>query len=184
MAGETAGPDLTLRHVHNANTRRQVRSAFMKNHLPPEDQPSGQGLIPASAAEVYVDVLAHNQPDGPWAAGQVFHDALLHDDGPQLAVLKNLVTPESLAAWGDFSAAREHLAGTCMTSRADIPAPGAAYVKFVTDPGQALISDGYTPIMTRAIATLQYRPDSGRWLVHQLGEYCLPEDLPPLRAAG
>jgi hypothetical protein len=35
-------------------------------------------------------------------------------------------------------------------------------------------------IMARAIATLQFRPEIGRWLVHQLGDYCPPEDLPAL----
>ncbi len=156
----------------------------MTTQLPPEDQPPGQGLIPASDSEVLADVLAQNPPDGPWAAGLAFHAALTHDDGPQLDVLGTLVTPESLAAWGDFSAARELLADTGMTSRADRPAPGVAYVKFVSDPGQGLKADADTPIMARAVATLQFRPESGRWLVHQLGDYCLPEDLPDLPAAG
>jgi hypothetical protein len=156
----------------------------MTTQLPPEDQPSGQGLIPASDSEVLADVFAQNPPDGPWAAGLAFHAALTHDDGPQLDVLRNLVTPESLAAWGDFSAARDHLADTGMTSRASIPAPGVAYVKFVSDPGQGLRADGDVMIMARAVATLQFRPEYGRWLVHQMGDYCLPEDLPALPAAG
>jgi hypothetical protein len=156
----------------------------MTNQLPPEDQPSGQGLSPASDSEVFADVLAHNPPDGPWAAGFLFHNALIHDDGPQLDVLRDLVTPASLVLWGDFSAAREHLAGTAIMSRADTPAPGVAYVKFVTDPGRPLRADSDMPIMARAVATLQFRPESGRWQVHQLGDYCLPEDLPPLPASG
>lgn len=94
-----------------------------------------------------------------------------------------MVTPESLAAWGDFSEARALLNGTGMTTRTDIPAPGVAYVKFVSDPGQILVSDGHTMIMARAIGTLQFRPEIGRWLVHQLGDYCLPEDLPALPSA-
>jgi len=156
----------------------------MTRKLPPEDMPSGRGLIPASDQEVLADVFAQNPPDGPWAAGLAFHNALTNNNGPQLDVLRDLVTPESLGGWGDFSAARELLADTGMTSRADRPAPGVAYVKFVSDPGQGLKSDGYTPMMARAVATLQFRPDSGRWLVHQLGDYCLPEDLPALPAAG
>ena len=109
----------------------------MTNQLPPEDMPSGQGLIPASDQEVFADVFARNPPDGPWAAGLAFHYALTNDDGPQLDVLRDLVTPESLAAWGDFSQARELLADTGITSRADRPAPGVAYVKFVSDPARA-----------------------------------------------
>jgi hypothetical protein len=94
--------------------------------------------------------------------------------------LCELVTPESLVAWGDFSTAREVLLGVGMTTRADSPAPGVAYVKFVADQGGNMVSGGHTMIMARAIATLQFRPEIGRWLVHQLGDYCLPEDLPAL----
>jgi hypothetical protein len=140
----------------------RVPSASRTKQFPPEDQPSGQGLIPVSDSEIFADVLAHNTPDGPWAAGLLFHAALTHDDGPQLDLLRNLVTSESLAAWGDFSAAREHLADTGMTSRAEIPAPGVAYVKFLSDPGQDLRSDGDVMMMARAVATLQFRPESGR----------------------
>jgi hypothetical protein len=60
--------------------------------------PSGQGLIPASDQEVFADVFARNPPDGPWAVGLAFHYALMND-APQLDVLRELVTPESLAAW-------------------------------------------------------------------------------------
>ncbi len=62
--------------------------------------------------------------------------------------------------------------------------PGVAYVKFVSDTGQGLRADGDVMMMARAVATLQYRPESGRWLVHELGDYCLPEDLPPLPSGG
>ena len=106
--------------------------------------------------------------------------AALADKGRRLGELQELVTPESLAGWGDFAAARDLLSGTGMTSRADQPAPGVAYVKFVSDPGQGLISDGTTMIMARAVATLQFRPETGRWKVHALGDYCHPEQLPPL----
>ena len=156
----------------------------MTTQLPPEDQPPGHGFVLASDDEVFADVLAHNPPDGSWAAGLLFHTALTHDDGSQLDMLRNLVTPESLPLWGDFSAAREHMAGTAIMSRADTPAPGVAYVKFVTDPGRALRAGSDMPIMARAVATLQFRPESSRWLVHQLGDYCRPEDLPALPAAG
>jgi hypothetical protein len=150
----------------------------MTKQLPPEDQPPGQGLIPVSESEAVAGMIAENPPDGPWAAGWAFWSALRGHDGPRLDVLPNLVTPESLAAWGDFSAAREHLVGTGMTSRADRPVPGVAYVKFVSDPGQDFRADSDVPIMARAVATVQFRPETGRWHVHALGDYVLPEDLP------
>jgi len=56
-------------------------------------------------------VLAHNPPDGPWAVGLAFHAALTHDDGPQLDVLRNMVTRESLAAWGDRGPGQPGIAG-------------------------------------------------------------------------
>jgi hypothetical protein len=152
----------------------------MGQHLPHADLPSGRGLIPASDDEILRDVIARNPPGGPWAAAYAFNAALAHEDGARLDELQGMVTPESLAGWGDFTAARDLLSGTCMTSRADQPAPGAAYVKFVSDPGQGLISDGTTMIMARAIVTLQFRPETGQWKVHALGDYCRPEQLPPL----
>ena len=151
--------------------------------LPPEDQP-GRGLVPGSADEALADVFAHNHPGGPWIAAAAFHEVLAGDRSIRADALRGMVTPESLACWGDFSAARELLADTAMTSRASSPAPGVAYVKFVSDPGHALIADGPTMIMVRAIATLQYRPNAGRWLVHALGDYCRPENLPELPANG
>ena len=163
----------------------RVKSAFVtKQQLPPEDQPPGQGLIPASEQEAFADISASNHPAGPWAAGRAFYMALTRDGGTDVGELRRLVTPESLNAWGDFSTARAALLGCGMTSRADIPAPDVAYVKFVSDPSQALVADSEVMIMVRAVATLQFRPGSGRWLVHQLGDYCLPEDLPALPAAG
>jgi hypothetical protein len=94
--------------------------------------------------------------------------------------MAQLVTPESLASWGDFTAARELLEDTGMTTKADHPAAGVAYVKFVSDMGESLMADSDVMIMARAVATLQFRPELDQWRVHQLGEYCLPEDLPPL----
>lgn len=95
--------------------------------------------------------------------------------------MARLVTPESLASWGDFTAARDLLDNTAITSRADEPDPGVAYVKYITDPGQGLMADSDVPIMARAIATLQFRPElAPQWRVHSLGDYVLAEDLPPL----
>jgi hypothetical protein len=151
-----------------------------KNSLPPEDQP-GQGLIPvADPAAALAAEVAQNHPNSAWEVARAFYLDLTDDAGAQLDDLKEMVTPESLDTWGDFSDARELLNGTGMTTRTEIPAPGVAHVKFVTDPGELLVSDGPTMIMARAIATLQFRPETGRWMVHHLGDYCLPEDLPEL----
>jgi len=157
----------------------------MTSHqLPPEDLPSGPGLVPAPAGDAVADVLAHNTPGGPWVAAAAFLEVLTDSGGTRAGVLREMVTPESRGAWGDFAAARELLTGTAMLSRASSPAPGVAYVRFVSDPGQPMMADGPTMIMARAVATLQFRPDSGRWLVHALGDYVRPEDLPALPDGG
>jgi hypothetical protein len=106
-----------------------------EQQLPPEDLPSGRGLIPAPSADLEADILVHNQPGGLWAVGRAFYLALTDDDGLRAGELCELVTPESLVARGDFSTAREVLLGVGMTTRADSPAPGVAYVKFVADQG-------------------------------------------------
>lgn len=148
--------------------------------LPPDDQPSGKGLVPASGDEAMAQAIRENPPGGPWMTGVMFHAAAVHEDGIQIDTLRRLVTPESLSAWGDFSSTRAVLLDTGWTTRADEPAPGAAYVKFISGDGPTMRVDGDVMIYARAVATLQYRPEFGEWRVHQLGPPCLPEDLPPL----
>jgi|SRR5579859_4147898 len=153
----------------------------MTKQLPPEDQPPGQGLIPGPESEA-IAAMNQNPPGGPWAVGWAFWTALIDADGPQLDVLRYLVTPESLAGWGDFGAARERAAGTGVMSRAEIPAPGVAYVRFPYDPDQSLQADSDVSMKARAVATLQFRLEAERWQVHAFGDYVLPEDLPVLPA--
>lgn len=152
----------------------------MRNDLPPDDQPSGRGLVSASDEEALADAMSQNRPGGAWWVALAFHNAATDEVGIQVDQLRALVTPESLETWGDFSGVRELLSDTGLTSRANHRAPGVAYVKFVSDTGRSMIADGHVMIMARAIATLQFRPELSEWRVHQLGDYCLPEDLPPL----
>jgi len=155
-----------------------------KQQLPPEDQPSRLGLIPGSEQGAFADIDAHNAPSGPWAVGHAFFLALIRADGPDIGELRHLATPESLDVWGDFGAAREVLLDCGMLSRTESPAPGVAYVRFVSDPGENLVATSDMVIMARAVATIQYRPESGRWLVHALGNYVRPEELPPVAVDG
>jgi hypothetical protein len=129
-------------------------------------------------------VLAHNNPDGPWVAAAAFQQLLGSDRADRLEILRAMVTPDSVDAWGDFSGVRDLPADAAMTTRVDSPALGVAYVRFVADPGQVLVADRPTMISPRAAATLQYRPESGRWLVHAVGHYVLPEDLPVVPSGG
>ncbi len=148
--------------------------------LPPEDRPQGLGLVPATPEEAMEHAFRENPPGSPWRVGYAFYMALTRKSGLRLDLVRNLVTPESLDAWGDFSSSRELLKGTSITTLADTPAPGVAYVRYPSDRGQTLRADTDTMIMVRAVATLQYRPELGEWRVHQLGEYCHPDHLPPV----
>jgi hypothetical protein len=151
----------------------------MGQHLPPEDLPSGRGLIAATDEEVARDVLDHNLPGGPWEAGLAFHFALTHEEGAQVGELRTLVTPESLTQWGDFSAARDLLSDTAIRTRAEQPEPGVAYVKFVSNPGQSLISDGDVMIvMIMARACDPAVPAPGRTLADSHPRGLLPSREP------
>ena len=108
-----------------------------------------------------------------------FYNALVHGDYPQVAVLREMVTPESLAFWGDFSAVREGLFTMAPTTRAERPAPGVAYVKFTADHGQVVAAPGPVVVMVETM-TLQFRPERDRWLVHAIGTPWPPEELPHL----
>jgi hypothetical protein len=142
-----------------------------------------QKLAPATMGTAINAAMADNEPGGPWMTGAAFFSLLVDGKRPKMAELRNLVTPESLPAWGDFTEARALLADCGIMTRAESPAEGIAYVKFVPTQGQNMIGTGHTDtdIMVRAVATLQFRPETQQWHVHSLGGYLRPEDLPPVR---
>lgn len=152
----------------------------MPSELPPEDQPTGSGLIPTDDPSAGIADMGPNSPDNPVAIGAAFLNLVNAPGGPDVQGLANLVTPESLSAWGDFASAAERLTGCGMTSRANPSAtdPEVVYVKYVTDDGKNYTADGDIMIMARAVATLVWRPELGSWRVHGLGEYIKPEEVP------
>ncbi|WP_411097176.1 hypothetical protein [Streptomyces sp. 020-2-3H-GM] len=151
--------------------------------LPEEDQPSGKGLIPADDDVAMADAGDLMDPLNPMSTAVAFVNALRADDGPNLELLKVAVTPESWPAWGDFSEVVEMVGDRGLATQPDAPAsgePDVRYVKLVAldDPGQSVMSDGYT-LVPAQIITLQFRPSSGYWRVHGVGDYLRPEELPP-----
>lgn len=147
--------------------------------LPPEDLPPEPGLVPAAPEEALADVGPISFAN-PVAVGGAFLAALDRPDGPNVAFLIELVTPESRSAWRDFAEAAELLAGCGLTSRAS-PSddPDVVYVKYVTDHDeQTLRASQEMVIMARAVATLVRRPALGGWRVHAVGEYLKPEQVP------
>ena len=102
--------------------------------------------------------------------------------------LRRVVTPESLTTWGrDLAAVRAAVQDRGMATRPERPAPGVAYVKLPSDPGQLVKATGEL-LVSVTIVTLQQRLElphhesTGGWRVHAVGDYVLPEDLPvPVR---
>lgn len=112
-----------------------------------------------------------------------FYNSVMDDDGPNLHALRQICTPESWDAWGDFSEVREMIGDRGLATRADAPGTGESdvrYAKVVTldDPNQTVMSDGDV-LVSGLIITMQWRPSDGYWRVHGFGDYILPEDLPP-----
>lgn len=125
--------------------------------------------------------LGPDVPSNPVAVGKRFLDAVTDHAGPQVHVLRELVTPESRATWGDFRRTAQQLAGCGMTSKAE-PAAGTdqiVYVRYVSSPDYSLRSEGEVPIMARAIGTMVYRPDLGGWKVHSVGTERIPPERIP-----
>ncbi|MFC9990943.1 hypothetical protein ACFXKV_17370 [Streptomyces globisporus] len=152
--------------------------------LPKDDQPSGSGLVPDDdEASATADIGDLSDPRNPMATAVAFYNAVMAEDGPDIENLRLLCTPESWGAWGDFLQVIEMIGNRGLATRADPPSTGEAdvrYAKLVSlpDPDQSVRSDGDT-LVAGKIITLQFRPSSGYWRVHGVGDYIRPEDLPP-----
>ncbi|TSD11626.1 hypothetical protein [Curtobacterium sp. KBS0715] len=101
------------------------------------------------------------------------------------AWLQQLVTPESLKHWGDFSSAKgvyDSIENPGFGSTINQPkgAPDVGYFKVLSGVTEGFTVSEPTPMLVPAVATLVWRPEaglveqSGMWLVHQFGE---PADL-------
>ena len=97
--------------------------------------------------------------------------------------LHNLVTPESLDAWGDFSEAAkglEAIQNPGFGSRANRAhdASDVAYVKILSNIEQSYEVTEEQVVLAAAVVTLVWRPEFGQWMVHGLGDHIRPEGLP------
>ena len=120
--------------------------------------------------------------DDPVAVGILFLKAL-RDPGQYSNALHNLVTPESLDAWGDFSEAAkglEAIQNPGFGSRANRAhdASDVAYVKILSNIEQSYEVTEEQVVLAAAVVTLVWRPEFGQWMVHGLGDHIRPEDLP------
>ncbi len=120
--------------------------------------------------------------DNPIAVAMAFFSLVTKNDlATSRSQLESLCTPESIAAWGDFSDVRELLRECGMATFPHYPAPGVAYVKF---PRQAdVLQQAQGPELTEAtIMTLQNRQELNPpgWRVHGLGPPFPPDTLPSI----
>jgi hypothetical protein len=58
------------------------------------------------------------------------------------------------------------------------PTPDLAYIGILREVDQAYEINADTPILVAAIITVVNRPSRGGWLVHHVGGYVAPEDVP------
>jgi hypothetical protein len=149
----------------------------MTTQLPPEDQPSGTGLVPGTLEEAVRDAGPMGR-ENPVSVAMAFFAVLTEDDGPNLNQLRELVTPESWNDWGDFGWARDMLDGYGLTTRVERRPDGIAYARFVPDTEQIMRADGDVLITGAKILSLIWNEELGMWQVHGLGDYWRPEGPP------
>ena len=140
------------------------------------------GVVPVDPA-----VLEGMQvPEGhrePWAVAYDFLQLLEDPIGNRNALLA-LTTPESHAAWGDFTQVAaayasipDHGFGT-MVDFAE-GARDVCYFKIFSNmQEEAYYALEDVPVLVRALVTLVYRPVLGRWMVHWYGERMEPNAIP------
>lgn len=112
----------------------------------------------------------------------------LEDEESDPQELRDLVTPESAEFWGDFDAARRMLKsiekpgyGTTINR-----APGAVdvgYFKILENVEESFEVHVETAVLVPAVVTIIWRPEKGKWLVHQFGAPAEPEELSHVRTS-
>jgi hypothetical protein len=146
--------------------------------LPPDDLP------PPSEPASEVAALVAAGPPGPYnpvTVAAVFWTAVTEPDGPDLAILSIVVTPESWPGWHDFGRAAALLPGYGMAHEAtpSVDDPDVVYVRFLRDTGETQRAPSATVLVGDiVIATLVRRPRLGGWRIHALGDYVRPEHVP------
>ena len=165
--------------VHAGTDVRTPRDAVEAlEHL----HPWGPAVIPGDEATAWRQVAAEGSTEVLMATSRFI--AIMEQPG-RLRGLRRAVTPESLSTWTeDRATVRQVVRGRGMATRPERPSPGVAYVKLPPDPGRLVKATGEM-VLPATIVTLQQRldlphdPGSGGWRVHAIGDYVLPEDLPP-----
>lgn len=153
----------------------------MSSQLPPDDQPPDEWRRLATHEEAEAATPEPSLTD-PASVAHLFYDAI-REPGVYENALAFLTTPESHPMWGDFTEAARLLAeidspGISTMVNEAVGDPDVVYAKVlrgVTTSYQVL-DDQF--VDGAAVITLVWRSDFGRWMVHALGDYVRPEDVP------
>jgi hypothetical protein len=154
----------------------------MTYYVHPDDQPPAEWRRFAPDSEAAA-TLPQPSLDDPVAVGLMFCNALVRHE-EYIQALARLVTPESLASWGDFGEAASFLGSVkdrgygSFADRA-YGDDAVAYFKIlsgVTSTYQVLEDQIISG--SAGVVTLVWRPEFGEWRVHGIGDYVKPEEVP------
>jgi hypothetical protein len=157
-----------------------------------EDEHSGRGLVPSDPPPLGEGVPAEFDPTNPLAVSAAFVECLNGYDVLRFRqALLNFTTPESHAAWGDFTEVRDRIAGLDFYTGVDYalgddlqPVRTVAYVRLLELPASAyegrsaLRVDGDVLVDGALTITLAWRGDIGWWQVHSVGLPASAADVP------
>ncbi len=122
---------------------------------------------------------AGHQPSGQIAEALF---GVIREGTYDLDRLREFITPESIATWGDFSGYTEIFRsipnpaiGACPNPASG--APDVVYVKVIPNVTEPEVISGPTLMEVAGVFTFVYRPELGGWKMHAFGDHVLPEDL-------
>lgn len=151
-----------------------------------DDEPSGLGLIPVPDGDALTVLPDEPSTRHPLAVAAAFATGV-EDPVHYRAGLLALTTPESHAAWGDFARVADllvnHGLATGVIQALDEigeRTPDVVYVRFVDMAGMgdfSYVADGEV-LLDAQVLSMVWRPEFDSWLIHSIGDYLRPEELP------
>jgi len=119
----------------------------------------------------------------PAVVGELFMIAL-RDPNENANTLDFLVTPESRPRWGYFEAAYRWTQGIEGLGWGNMPLPAVGdpdvvYMAVHSGvPEEGFTQEGDDIFLGPGVVTMVWRPEVDRWMVHDIGNYVRPEEVP------
>ncbi len=147
----------------------------------PDDQPAEQWRRLSTDEEGSASLPEFSLQD-PTVVGTMFVRAL-GNPRENFNALSQFATPESLSSFGNFTSAADLLEsigdwGFSPKDRRALGDDAVAYFEIHRGVPQSYEVLDPQPMMPAAVLTLVWRPEFGRWMVHAIGAYVRPEDVP------